>query len=65
MRINLNPIMIDRADRVVKKFLAHSVLREIDPTTPEEVISVIKKFPNRKALDLFGITNSAISNLPI
>lgn len=37
---------------------------DISPTTAEEVISVIKNLPNRKAPGIDGINNSALKNLP-
>lgn len=55
----------DRIEHLIKKCLVRRITRPIESTTPKQVITMIKKFRNRKAVWNEMITNSAIPNLPI
>ena len=60
-----NPKTIDKVN-ILEIFGYRAAVREIPPTTPAEVIDIIKKnLPNRKAPGHNGIHKTVVKNLPI
>lgn len=57
-----DPDTIDEVDHVLENF---NNRRQIELTTPDEIVRVIKSLPNKKAPSHDGIKNSELKNLLI